>query len=623
MSSSEWRQKGCVPDWRKTPKQDRAELWREISQTTSEDAPDSFIIGKSVSTGSDVYLSPEHHLGTHLHLLGPTGVGKSSFLEGVLKELIRRGHGLCLITPHRDIYDHILTYCAHLHASRPELGLARRVIPFDIDESRHILGFNPVARNARVMTYQVVALMEAIRKSWGQANFNDTPLLARWLFNTSYGVVEPGLTLLQATRLVDSKPHPLRSAIAARIRNTDIRDEWQWIIKQNIKLQQEELRSAYLRFREFVMHERLRAIFGQHTNTLDFGSVLEGKILLVNLSQETTISRDNQRLLGTLLVNEILTAAFARREGNRRPFYLAIDEFQQFVTKDICEILSGGRKFGLHLILAHQILEQLIKSDEEVYYSTLANARTKVVFGGLSTKDLETMGSEMFYGELDPDLVKHEIWRTIYRPVETTRIVVTDSESGGGGEQDGYVDHESLANHEVYIPGSAWGELYPQSVSVGASRGRSTSRSQNSNWQRGRSTSLVPFYEHYEDLELASRTYRPIEEQLFLKMQQLKAQPPQHAAFLVPGQKVDFMRIDDLKHFSVSNQQLDEFRHECFETAACFKAPQEVEAQIEALERKLLTPGPIIIDATATPSDPPPSPGASVADDDSDHDPAP
>jgi hypothetical protein len=52
------------------------------------------------------------------------------------------------------------------------------------------------------------------------------------------------------------------------------------------------------------------------------------------------------------------------------------------VTKDICEILDGGRKFGLHLILAHQHLKQLMLKDSEVYYSVLGNARTKVVFGG-------------------------------------------------------------------------------------------------------------------------------------------------------------------------------------------------------------------------------------------------
>lgn len=589
-----WEGKGPETRVEKIARQDPLELLKNQVHRPG----DAFRIGANISTGSDVYLSPQHHLSTHMHILGSTGVGKSSFLEGVLKTLIQRGHGLCLITPDPDIYHHILRYCAHRHALHPDLDLARRVIPFDIDESRYILGFNPVARNARVMTYQVVALMEAMRKCWGEDNFYKTPRLARWLFNTGFGVVEPGLTLLQASRLVDAKDNTFRRAIVSRIRNPHIRAEWEWIVGQKVGLQEERLESTYNRFREFVMHERLRAVFGQHTNTLDFESVLaEGKILLVNLPRGRTVNDNNQYLLGTLIVNELLTAAFARAEEHRRPFYLAIDEFQQFVTKDICEILSGGRKFGLHLILAHQILHQLKKTDEEVYYSTLANARTKVVFGGLSKEDLDTMGWEMFHGDLDPDLIKDEIWRTVYRPVETTRLVITDSESDGGGEHDGIVDHESLAHNQVYIPGTGWGDLYPASISTLSGQGRGRSHAENTNWQRARAASLVPFYEHHEDLELVSRTYRPIEEQLFLKTQQLKAQPNQHAAFLVPGQTVEFMRVDDLRDFPVSRQQVDEFRHECFENAGCFKSPQEVDAEIEALERKLLEPEPPIVNS--------------------------
>jgi hypothetical protein len=604
-----WEGKSPEARFQKIARKDPLQVAKEAVRSVRDHAPDAFTIGKAVATGADIWLSPKQHLGTHMHILGSTGVGKSSFLEGVLKELILRRRGLCLITPHPDIYHHILRYCAHLHVRRPDLNLARRVIPFDIDESRHILGFNPVARNARVMTYQVVALMESMRKCWGEDNFNKTPRLARWLFNTGFGVVEPGLTLLQAARLVDAKDTALRRAIVSRIRKQEIRAEWEWIIAQKIGLQEERLESTYNRFREFVMHERLRAIFGQHTKTLDFESVLaDEKILLVSLPRGRTVNDNNQYLLGTLIVNELLTAAFARAEEDRKPFYLAIDEFQQFVTKDICEILSGGRKFGLHLILAHQILHQLKKSDEEVYYSTLANARTKLIFGGLSKEDVETMAWELFHGELNPDLVKHEIWRTIYRPVETTRVVVTDTEVEGGGT----VDHESLTAQQVYIPDSGWTELYP------------ASHSESANWSRVRGESRVPFYEHHEDLELASRAYRPIEEQLFLNAQQLKGQPNQHAAFLAPDQKVEFMRVHDLRDFSVSRQQVEDFRHECFEHTGCFKSPQEVDAQIEALERKLLAPEPIIIDTKAAPSDPPPSPGdRPPADDDSDHDPAP
>src|ERR1051325_6829911 len=174
------------------------------------------------------------------------------------------------------------------------------------------MGFNPVARNARVLSYQVVTLMDAIRKCWGQGNFYQTPRLARWLFNTSYAVAESNLTLLQAKHLVDSKPNPMRRAIASRVQKSDIRAEWEWIIGQKAPVQDERLESSFNRIRDFVDHELIRLIFGQYKKTLDFTSVLnDGKILLVNLARQGTMGEDNQHLIGTLLVNELLTAAFA------------------------------------------------------------------------------------------------------------------------------------------------------------------------------------------------------------------------------------------------------------------------------------------------------------------------
>ena len=150
-------------------------------------------------------------------------------MEGILKELILAGRGVCLIDPHGDLYHRLLDFCAYIDQVKPALKLSRRVIPFDVAETQQVLGFNPVARNARVMTYQVVALMEAIRKCWGQATFQETPRLARWRFNAAYAVVDSKLTLLQTRHLLDTKSNQYRPAIIRRISNPDIKSEWEWL----------------------------------------------------------------------------------------------------------------------------------------------------------------------------------------------------------------------------------------------------------------------------------------------------------------------------------------------------------------------------------------------------------
>src|SRR6185503_14234211 len=111
---------------------------------------DGIPLGKNLATKQPLYIRPKH-LFTHLHIVGATNVGKSYFLEGILKELILAGRGVCLIDPHGDLYHRLIDFCAYIDQVKPELKLSRRVIPFDVAETQQVLGFNPVARNARVM----------------------------------------------------------------------------------------------------------------------------------------------------------------------------------------------------------------------------------------------------------------------------------------------------------------------------------------------------------------------------------------------------------------------------------------------------------------------------------------
>jgi hypothetical protein len=604
------------------------ERWERKLTQARNTSPDGIPFGKNLTTRQRVYVNPKQ-LSTHLHIVGSTGVGKSYFLEGILKELILAGKGICLIDPHGDLYHRLLDFCVYADQRKPELKLSHRVIPFDVAETQNVMGFNPVARNARVMTYQVVGLMESIRKVWGQATFQETPRLARWLFNAAYAVVDSKMTMLQMRHLLDSKNNPFRPAIIEQITNPDIKAEWEWLSMIRAEKREERTESCFNRIRLFVNHEIIKPIIGQITRTIDFPDVLDSrKILLINLSRQGVISDDDRHLLGTLVVNELLTAAFARPKDRRTPFYFAIDEFQHFVTKDICEILDGGRKFGLHLILAHQLLHQLQAQDPEVYYSTLTNARTKVVFGGMNDEDLDVLAKELYTGELDPDAVKDEIWQTKLKPVETTRTITTYSEGESSAESfgtsSGEVNHESLARGDSYIPGSNFFSpnlsfRTPDATSITTNKGQSSSTSQSSNSSSGYSSSTstaeVPWYEYHEYKELSSRTFRSLEEQLYSKKAELKKQQTQHATLLIPGGAVQLIKALTMKDLPVKDRHREEFKQACFEQSQYFKPLSEAIQEVEALEQKLLAGvSPIITiesdsaDNQSQPSEPMPAP---------------
>ncbi|MCG2691248.1 type IV secretory system conjugative DNA transfer family protein [Microgenomates group bacterium] len=77
---------------------------------------------------------------------------------------------------------------------------------------------------------------------------------------------------------------------------------------------------------------------------------------------------------------KILIGAMSRQdipEEQRKPFYLYVDEFQNFATPDFAQILSEARKFGLALTVANQFIGQM---EEEVKNAIFGNVGTLVSF---------------------------------------------------------------------------------------------------------------------------------------------------------------------------------------------------------------------------------------------------
>ena len=85
-------------------------------------------------------------------------------------------------------------------------------------------------------------------------------------------------------------------------------------------------------------------------------------------------------LFGSLIISKIQNAALSRantEESKRVPFYLYIDEFQNFTSDTFMEILSESRKYGLGLYLTNQLIDQL---SEEMRAVVLGNVGTVVSY---------------------------------------------------------------------------------------------------------------------------------------------------------------------------------------------------------------------------------------------------
>ena len=115
-----------------------------------------------------------------------------------------------------------------------------------------------------------------------------------------------------------------------------------------------------------------------HPMFIDFRAMMdEGKIFLANLNSDET--RSEQANLGAMLMASFQMAAMTRStaDGVPRPFYLFVEEVQQFVTSALPVVFSEARKFGLSLTAANQYLGQLRGSTLE---AILGNAGATIMF---------------------------------------------------------------------------------------------------------------------------------------------------------------------------------------------------------------------------------------------------
>lgn len=345
-----------------------------------------------------VYLSEaERH--KHLYVLGITGKGKSKFLEGLILQDILAGRGCGVIDPHSDLVNNVV---AHLVARGffDQTENKRRVLHVDINRPETVLPFNILAVPGE--PYSIAQLViEAFRRTWPEA-LKEAPQFTNIMLASLVVLIKTDKTLVDIHRLLSdtSWRESLLSEAGDEGATAFFHDRYdQW--GREAPLMRE---SALNKVSAFAFNPILQRMLGQPKNALDFRAMMDRQqVLLCDLGGEP----ETRRLLGSLLVTFLEYAAFTRRDcptHERTPFYLYMDEFQDFSANDgsaktLSQILSEARKFGLHLTLAHQSLSQL----QTRLLGAIGNIQTKVLFG-MSRQDAEVFGRAV--GQVDLRAVK-------------------------------------------------------------------------------------------------------------------------------------------------------------------------------------------------------------------------
>ena len=330
----------------------------------------SFILGENRHLGETRIVSLSAAQRTrHLHVIGGTGAGKSNFLLHLIKQDLEQNRGLCVLDPHGDLIDSVME-------NIPESRLQDAVL-FDPSDAEYPIGFNILQAQSELektlLASDLVATFRRFSTSWGD-------VMDSVLANAILAFVESsrGGTLFDLKRFLVEQE--FRNEFLNSVSDEAVRYFWQ---QEYPLISGKPQSSILIRLDTFLRQKLVRNIVCQKEQVLNFRQMMdESKIFLVKLSQGL-IGEENSYLLGTLLIAKLQQTALTRQDvdsSQRRFFAVYADEFHHFITPSLATLLSGIRKYGVGLTLAHQSFRQISGRDQELASSILANCGTRVCF---------------------------------------------------------------------------------------------------------------------------------------------------------------------------------------------------------------------------------------------------
>ncbi len=387
---------------------------------TDEDKQHINFFGKTIFKNRDtIFGIKDIDRRRHIWAIGKTGTGKSTMLENMAIDDMKKDRGICYIDPHGDACETLLDYVPKRRIND--------VIYFNPADSQYPVTINPLeVRNKEEAELVVSGLMAIFTKVWANVWSARMEYILRNAFLTLAEV--PGSTLADVLSLISNQGY--RARVVEKLEDKALVNFWRdEFDKMPPNLQKEAVAPIQNKVGQFVTSPMIRRVIGSPKSTIALDDAMnDGKIILANLSQGR-LGEDNSALLGAMLITKLQLVAMRRvniDEEKRRDFYLYVDEFQNFATTSFIKILSEARKYRLSVMLANQYMAQI---PEDVQKAILGNAGTVTCFA-LGASDAEILHKEFAEVFSQNDLVnlsKYQIAMKMMIDGQTSRPFVANT----------------------------------------------------------------------------------------------------------------------------------------------------------------------------------------------------
>lgn len=292
----------------------------------------------------------------HIYILGQTGTGKSTIMLTQAVDDMKNGRGFCFIDPHGDACENLL--------SRFPKERIDDLIYFDLGNTAYPIGLNPLEvdpDDADAKDVVTNDLVEMFIQMYGPEIFG--PRIQDYFRNGCLLLMDQpeGGTLVDIMRLftdeafAEAKIRNLKDPVVASWRNKTYK-------KMGDREKAEIIPFIQAKFGPFTTGVYVRNIIGQPKSAFNmYEAMQQKKIILMNLAKGIS-GEETSKLIGKIISMQVKLSALKRAkidEKDRVPYYLYVDEFQNYVSQSFESILSEARKYRLWLVVAHQYTDQL------------------------------------------------------------------------------------------------------------------------------------------------------------------------------------------------------------------------------------------------------------------------
>jgi hypothetical protein len=322
----------------------------------------------------------------HMYVVGGTGNGKSTLLHYAVIQDIRAGKGVAVLDPHGDLVSSLLEYI-------PDDRIDD-VIYFNPSDIRYPIGLNlleltpgldadDLLQEKDMVTESIVSMFRKIF-STNDTSGHRIEYVLRNAVQTALTL--EGATLFTVYNLLNDPAY--RKRVIGSLENPELRLFWREFTRAGSFQQVSMAAGITAKIGRFLFSAAARRILEQPNSTIHFDSLMQdGKILLCNVSKGQ-LGEDTSELFGIMVLAKLQLATLRRANRpatDRPPFYVYVDEFQNFATPSFVQLLSEARKYGLFLTMAEQSTSQ--QSDPRMIDIIFANVGTIVCFRTSSQRD--------------------------------------------------------------------------------------------------------------------------------------------------------------------------------------------------------------------------------------------